>query len=101
MQIKAAIAVLALALTAAANPVPDKAAQEAASKCGNNQKLMCCQSVTKQILNLIPINIGSGCTPIDIVSLVSLNQQCTTQVACCESNQVGLINVGNVCPIVL
>lgn len=40
-------------------------AQQAQQKCGNNQKLSCCDSVQKQTLNGIPIQVGINCVTIN------------------------------------
>ncbi|KAI9800657.1 MAG: hypothetical protein M1825_003979 [Sarcosagium campestre] len=105
MQFSTIIATVTLALAASASPVLEARttpAQDAAQQCGNQQTLKCCNSVTQQLFNLIPINIGLGCTAIDVLNILPINQVCSTQVACCQSEeQTGLINVGNVCPIVL
>ncbi|MCJ1362631.1 hypothetical protein MMC16_001736 [Acarospora aff. strigata] len=102
------LAVAAFAAAAIASPVLEERtkktpAQTAQQQCGNNQKLSCCNSVQKQLLGgLIPIQVGLECTVINVLSVLPITQICSTQVACCQSgSQTGLVNIGNVCPVLL
>lgn len=70
------LAVAAFAAAAIASPVVEERnykktpAQKASQKCGNNQKLECCNSVEKQLLGgIIPIQVGIACVAIDRESL--------------------------------
>ncbi|MCJ1251574.1 hypothetical protein MMC30_008809 [Trapelia coarctata] len=95
-----------MALAVAASPVEvakrNTPAQDAQQKCGNNLKASCCNSVTQGLGGLLGLNIGLGCTAIDVLSILPINQICSQQVACCQTgNQNGVINVGSICPIIL
>ncbi len=64
------LAVITFAVAVVANPVLEQRnqtpSQKASQKCGNNQKLECCDSVQKQTLGgLIPIQVGINCLAID------------------------------------
>lgn len=39
--------------------------QQLQQQCGNNQKLSCCDSVQKQVLNGIPVAVGINCVTIN------------------------------------
>ncbi|KAI9884210.1 MAG: hypothetical protein M1823_004003 [Watsoniomyces obsoletus] len=76
--------------------------EDQTQKCGNNAKFQCCNSFQKSTLNLIPINLGINCVDVDVLSVIPVTDQCSQTVACCQSgSQTGLINVGNVCPVII
>ncbi|KAI9806148.1 MAG: hypothetical protein M1833_004555 [Piccolia ochrophora] len=104
MQFTTVLATISLAIAATASPILEARtpAQDASQKCGNGQTLKCCNSVTQQFFNLIPVSVGSGCTSIDVLNVLPVNEVCSNKVACCSSGaQNGLVNVGNVCPQIL
>ncbi|MCJ1288918.1 hypothetical protein MMC34_000449 [Xylographa carneopallida] len=76
-------------------------AQGIQQQCGNNLKASCCNSVVKEVFGLIGVNVGIDCTTLNLLSVLPVDQLCNQEVACCESGaQDGLVNVGNVCPII-
>ncbi|KAL8728527.1 MAG: hypothetical protein Q9166_005349 [cf. Caloplaca sp. 2 TL-2023] len=109
MQFKNIIAFVSLAVMATALPAENllertTPGQEAQNNCTQNQTVKCCNSITEKIVGLIPINVGLNCIDIDLLSLLPLSSQCSPpqKLACCASGtQTGLINIGNVCPIIL
>ncbi|KAL8872889.1 MAG: hypothetical protein Q9174_001561 [Haloplaca sp. 1 TL-2023] len=81
-------------------------AQDLSNKCEANQTLKCCNKIEDKLFGLLNIvlPIGSGCSNINLISLVSPQAQCagSQKLACCSTgNQAGLVNVGNVCPQIL
>ncbi|KAL9597633.1 MAG: hypothetical protein Q9219_005016 [cf. Caloplaca sp. 3 TL-2023] len=109
MQFKNIVAFVSLAVMATALPAENLVerttpGQEIQNQCSQGQKAKCCNSVTKQVFNLIPLSIGLNCVDLDLASILPIGSQCSQsqQLACCSSGtQYGLVNVGNVCPIVL
>ncbi|MCJ1256995.1 hypothetical protein MMC24_004820 [Lignoscripta atroalba] len=106
MYAKYIVTIVTFAIAATASPIElekrTTPAEEAQISCGNNFKASCCNQITKTLFGLIPINVGLGCTALNLLSVLPINQVCTQQVACCQSGaQYGLVNVGNVCPVVL
>ncbi|KAL8664409.1 MAG: hypothetical protein Q9202_003099 [Teloschistes flavicans] len=72
--------------------------------CKQGQKAKCCDSVTKTLVNLVPINLGLNCVDLDLISVLPIGSQCSQsqQLACCNTGpQNGVVNVGSVCPILL
>lgn len=70
MQFKNIIAFVSLAVMASALPADNIMArttpgQEEQNKCSQGQTAKCCNSVTEQLVNLIPVNVGLGCTDLD------------------------------------
>ena len=65
MQFKNIIAVISIAATVSATPVLKARSGGSSSgdsqQCGNGLTAKCCNSVSRQVLNLIPINVGIGC----------------------------------------
>ena len=104
---KTILSVFAFALAASASPVVNKRwtpAQTAQQECGNNFVASCCNQVTKQEIDGIPVNVGIDCVALNrescftgdfqsdcsqgdltVLSLLGLSQLCTEQVACCQS----------------
>ncbi|MCJ1397116.1 hypothetical protein MMC11_000308 [Xylographa trunciseda] len=93
-----------IALAVSASPTMMKRntpAQGIQQQCGNNLSASCCNSVVKEVFGLVGVNVGIDCTTLDLLSVLPVAQLCSTEVACCESGaQDGLVNVGNVCPII-
>ncbi|KAI4177017.1 MAG: hypothetical protein LQ343_000497 [Gyalolechia ehrenbergii] len=109
MQFKNIVAFVSLVAMASAIPAENIVArttpgEDVQNKCSQNQKAKCCDSVTKQTFGLITVPVGLNCVDIDVISVLPIGSQCSQsqQLACCSSgDQYGLVNVGNVCPIVL
>ncbi|KAL8949277.1 MAG: hypothetical protein Q9222_004600 [Ikaeria aurantiellina] len=109
MQFKNIVAFVSLAVMATALPAENLVerttpGQTLQNKCSQGQTAKCCNSVTKQLLSLIPVNVGLNCVDVDVISVLPIGSQCSQsqQLACCTSgDQVGLVNIGNVCPILL
>ncbi|KAL9009075.1 MAG: hypothetical protein Q9173_005865 [Seirophora scorigena] len=111
MQFKNIVTFVSLAVMATALPTENLVerteptpGQTLQNQCSQNQKVKCCNSVSKQLVNLIPVNIGLNCVDIDLISVLPIGSQCSSsqQLACCNSGtQTGLVNVGPVCPILL
>ncbi|KAL8709189.1 MAG: hypothetical protein Q9220_006069 [cf. Caloplaca sp. 1 TL-2023] len=109
MQFKNIVAFVSLAVMATALPAENLVerttpGQTLQNKCAQGQKAKCCNSVTKQVLDLIPVSVGLNCLDLDLISVLPIGSQCSQsqQLACCASGtQYGLVNVGNVCPILL
>ncbi|KAL8688430.1 MAG: hypothetical protein Q9218_005659 [Villophora microphyllina] len=102
MQIKSLVAFVSLAIAATALPaenmVKRTGGQEIQNQCSQGQTASCCNSATTSLINLIPVNLGLNCIDLPLSGQCNQNQQ----LACCSSGtQSGLVNVGNVCPIVL
>jgi hypothetical protein len=57
---------LAFAIAATATPVEKRTnGEDIQQQCGNNLQASCCNSVSQQTLNFLPINIGQGCIPLN------------------------------------
>lgn len=73
MQFASIIATLSFALAATALPSTnietrnkdETPGQKAQNECSQGQTASCCNQVVKQVIGLIPINLGIDCTPID------------------------------------
>ncbi|KAI9680664.1 MAG: hypothetical protein M1817_004104 [Caeruleum heppii] len=96
--------IFTFALAATASPLEKRATpgqQFQDQKCGQQLTAKCCNSVQNTLFGLIQIPVGIQCTLISLVNVQALNDQCSGTVACCQSgDQAGLVNVGNVCPII-
>ncbi|KAI4108215.1 MAG: hypothetical protein LQ345_007111 [Seirophora villosa] len=109
MQFKNIVAFVSLAVMASALPTENLVerteptpGQTLQNQCSQGQTVKCCNSVTKGLLNVLPI--GLNCLDVDLISVLPIGSQCspTQQLACCNSGtQTGVVNVGPVCPIIL
>lgn len=110
--IKAFVAITSLAVFATANPVPEpepmpnmkltkrdhSSVQQA---CGNNLKVQCCNNFQTMKFGWMNLPIGNACNDI-AAGAVDVSQTCTQKVACCQTgSQTGLVNIGNICPILI
>jgi len=95
MLFQAAFTISALIAVALATPVDviEKRSQQVQA-CGNNLNQMCCDSFqSANLFNFLPIQIGNNCNQ------VASSQKCQQSVACCQTgDQVGLVNIGAICP---
>ncbi|KAI4222485.1 MAG: hypothetical protein L6R36_006106 [Xanthoria steineri] len=105
MQFKNIIAFVSLAVMATAAPTENLVerttpAQNIQNQCSQGQTAQCCNSLSKAVANLIPIQVGLNCVSLDLLSVLPIGDQCTQSqaLACCASGtQTGLVNLGNVC----
>ncbi|KAI9749062.1 MAG: hypothetical protein M1815_002768 [Lichina confinis] len=95
MHFQTIVAVLSVVVAAIAAPsaiVKRTTGPEAQQQCGNDLEVKCCNKVEKvlfSLISLVPIQLGFDCSPIDVLSLVDITEQCSNTVVCCESgNQV-------------
>ncbi|MCJ1313537.1 hypothetical protein MMC25_007216 [Agyrium rufum] len=89
------VAIAAFAAAAIATPMEEKRNYAPPPiSCAAPYTPKCCQSVSNNLLNLIEIPVGIACSV--------LGTSCNEVTACCASgSQFGLVNVGNVCPIIV
>ncbi|KAI4245152.1 MAG: hypothetical protein LQ352_006636, partial [Teloschistes flavicans] len=107
MQFKSIVAFVSLAAMAVALPAENllertTPGQTEQNMCKQGQKAKCCDSVTKTLVGLVPINLGLNCVDLDLISVLPIGSQCSQsqQLACCNTgSQTGVVNVGSVCPI--
>ncbi|KAI4231259.1 MAG: hypothetical protein L6R40_007792 [Gallowayella cf. fulva] len=111
MQFKNIIAFVSFAVMATALPTENLVerteptpGQTLQNQCKAGQTAKCCNSVSKTLVGLIPLQLGLNCVDLDLISVLPIGSQCSQsqKLACCNTGtQMGLVNVGSVCPQIL